>query len=330
MRSLRHKSSQLLLAATFVCLTAACSSPTDKANKYFEKGVALMKEGDMVKAKIELQNALQIKQDLTGAWYALAQIAEQQGDWQKMYGLLGKVIDHDPKHLDAQIKLGRLLLASGQLDKALAASDATVILAPESDDVLALRASVLYKLDDKTGALTHANAALAKNPNNVDALVVLASERLAAKDANKAIEYLDRGLKLNEKNIALQLIKVQALESISKMDSAEEIFRRLVVLYPETRALRHILAQFYLAHDRKDAAEAEYRAIATENPTDMTAQIDVARFVGSTKGIKAAMQELEAMIAKNPDKNELKFALAGIEQSQGEYKAAESVFSVHR
>lgn len=316
---------RILLVACFAGL-AACSSPTDKANKFYEKGMALMKEGDLLKASIELQNALQIKQDMTGAWFALAQIAEQQGDWQKMFGLLNKVIDYDPKHLEAQIKLGRLLLAAGKLDKALAASDATMGLSPERDDVLALRSAVLFKLDDKAGALTQANAALAKNPNNVDALVVLATERLAAKDAPKAIEYLDRGLQQNEKNIALQLIKVQALESLSKMDAAEEIFRKLVAFYPETRALRHVLAQFYLAHDRKDAAEAEYRAIATENPKDVSAQLDVVRFVGSLKGIKAATQELEALIAKDADNNELKFALAGMKQAQGDLKVAEAMF----
>ena len=125
---------------------------------------------------------------------------------------------------------------------------------------------MLYKLDNKAGAIEQANAALAKDANNVDALVVLATERLAANDAEKAIEYLDRGLKVNEKNIALQLIKVQAFESLTKTDSAEAVFRRLIALYPETRALRHILAQFYLSHGRQDAAEAEYRAIMAANP----------------------------------------------------------------
>lgn len=316
---------RILLAASIIGL-AGCSSPTDKANKFFEKGTALMQQGDLIKARIEFQNALQIKQDMTAAWFALAQIAEQQGDWQKLFGLLNKVVDHDPKHLEAQIKLGRLLLAAGKLDKALAASDVTMTLAPDDAAVLALRAAVLYKLDDKPGAITQANAALARDADNVDALVVLATERLAARDAAKAIEYLDRGLKANEKNIALQLIKVQALESLAKLDSAEEIFRKLVKFYPETRALRHILAQFYLSHDRKDAAEAEYRTIATENPTDAAARLDVVRFVNAVKGPKAAMKELEGMIAKDAASNELKFALASLHQSQNDRKSVEAVF----
>ena len=322
--SLSRVGARTLIAACVLGL-AACSSPEDKANKFYQKGVALLEQGDPDKARIEFQNALQIKDGMTAAWFGLAQVAERKGDWEKLFGFLNKVIDRDPKHLEAQLKLGRLLLAAGKLDRALATSDTTLTLSKDSADVLALRAAVLYKLDNKTGAIEHANAALAKDPNNVDALVVLATDRLVAKDGEKAIEYLDRGLKVNEKNIALQLIKVQAFESLAKTESAEAVFRRLIALYPDTRALRHILAQFYLSHGRKDAAEAEYRAIMAENPKDVAARLDVVRFVHAVKGPKAAMQEIEALIAKDAANNELKFALAAMHQSQDDRKGAESV-----
>lgn len=313
------------LAVACIVALAACSSPEDKARKFYEKGTSLLEKGDPDKARIEFQNALQIKEDMTPAWFGLAQVSERKGDWEKMFGFLNKVIDRDPKHLEAQLKLGRLLLAAGKLDRVLAISDTTMALAKDNADVLAFRAAVLYKLDNKQGAIEQANAALAKDPNNVDALVVLATERLVAKDGEKAIEYLDRGLKVNEKNIALQLIKVQAFESLAKTESAEGVFRRLIALYPGTRQLRHILAQFYLSHDRKDAAEAEYRAVMAENPNDVAARLDVVRFVNAIKGPKAAMQEIEGLIAKDAANNELKFALAAMHQSQNDRKGAESV-----
>ncbi|MFY9329061.1 MAG: tetratricopeptide repeat protein [Georgfuchsia sp.] len=323
--SLSYGIGRALIAACVIGLMA-CSSPTEKANKFYEKGAALMQQGELDKARIEFQNALQIKDDMTSAWYGLAQVAERKGEWDKLFGYLNKVLDRDPKHLDANLKLGRLLLAAGKLDKALVASNTTMALAKDHADVLALRAAVLYKLDDKKGAVEQANAALAKDQNNIDALVVLATERLAAKDGEKAIEFLDRGLKVNEKNIALQLIKVQAFESLAKLDDAEQVFRKLIALYPETRALRHILAQFYLSHGRKDAAEAEYRAVAAENPADAEARLDVVRFVYALKGPKAAIQELEGVIAKDPANYELKLALAGLYQSQNDRKATETIY----
>ncbi|NTV94213.1 MAG: tetratricopeptide repeat protein [Thiobacillus sp.] len=304
---------------------AACSSPAEKANKFYEKGMELMQKGELDKARIEFRNALQIKDDMTPAWMGLAQIAEKKGNWEDLYGLLNKVVDHDPKNLDAQLKLGRLLLAAGQMDKAMAASEAALALDKNNASVLALHAAVLYKLDNKKGAVDEANAALAKDPNNIDALVVLATERLAAKDAGKAIEYLDLGLKQNEKNLALQLIKVQALESMANLDSAEAIFRKLISFYPDARPIRHILARFYLSHNRKDAAEAEYRAIAAEHPADVDAKLDVVRFVGGVKGPAAAIQELEGLIAKDAGNFKLQFALVGLHQAQNNQKAAEDL-----
>ena len=320
------KGTRIALLTLVIAGLIACSSPAEQANKYYEKGLALMEQGDLVKARIELQNALQIRPELTDAWFALAQIAEQQGDWEKLFGLLNKVVDQNPQHLDAQIKLGRMLLAAGRLDKALSASNVTVALAPENAEVLGLRAGVLYKQGDIAGAVAQANAALKLSPGNIDALVVLATERLTANDPEKAIEYLDRGLRTNEKNIALQLIKVQALETLAQTDSSEAIFRKLIALYPDNRALRHALAQFYVNHGRADAAEAEYRTIAAENPADIQARLDVVRFIGSIKGKEAAQQHLQEMIRIEPNNNELNFALATMLQAEGEQPEAEAIF----
>lgn len=313
----------LLLAA--ILGLSACSSPEEKANKYYEKAMELFKQGELDKAKIEFRNALQIKGNMTDALYKLAQIAEVKGNWQEMFNFLSKVVDIDPKHLDAQVKLGRMLLAAGQLDRALAASDATMALDKDSSMVLAFRATVLYRLDDKKGAVEQANAALVKDPNNVDALVVLATERLQEGDADKAIEYLDRGLKLNEKNVALQLFKVQALEKVAKSAEAETIFRKLINFYPKSRAIRHALARFYLVHRAPEKAEAEYRSIIAENPVDPKAKLDLVNFIAQLRGGKAAVDELKAFVQQEPENLELQFALASFYQAQKDIKSADEV-----
>lgn len=314
---------RLVLAASVVGLVA-CSSPTEKAQGYFEKGKVLLEKGDLAKATLEFKNALQITGNMVPAWYAMAEIAERKGEWEPMYGYLMKVVELDAKHLEAQLKLGRLLVAAGQLDKALATSDKIKALAPDNSVGLALRAAILYKLDDKKAAVQLANASLEKSPNNIDALVVLATERIAAGDAVKAIEFLDQGLKLDEKNIAMQLIKVQALEKLSKVDSAEQIFKRLIEFYPSEKAFRHILAQFYMSHGDKVKAEAEYRAVAAANPKDNLAKIDVVRFVHSVSGAKSAIAELQKMIAAEPENYDFRFALASIQQGQNDRKAADA------
>ncbi len=313
------------LLALVVIALGACSSPTETANKYYQKGMALMEQGDLVKARIELKNALQIRPRLTKATFALAQIAEQQGDWAALFGLLNTVLDQQPQHLQAQIKLGRMLLTAGQLAKAQIASDAAVALDANNSEVLGLRAGLLYKQGDTAAAAAQAQAVLAIDPENIDALVVLASERITANDAEKAIEYLDRSLRGSGRSMALQLIKEPALASLVHENSFEPVFHKLIALYPQDRALRHVLARFYLAHNRTDAAEAEYRTIAAESPQDIQAGLDVVQFMLENKTAADAITYLQELVAIAQSNNELSFVLADMQQAQGDPRAAEAV-----
>lgn len=314
-------------AVALACVwLVACSSPEAKVAAFTEKGQTYLAEGDLVKARLEFQNALQINPNQVPAMFGLAEIAERNSEWQRTFALLGKVVELDPKHLRAQVKLGKLLLAGGQMDKALAASDVAKALEPENPEVLALRAAVLFKLNDTKGAIEVANQALAKDPTHVDALVVLASERLQAQDPAGAVAFLDKGLAANEKNVALQLIKVQALERLQQLDNAEGVLRKLVSLFPENKSFRELLAQFFLVHKQPEKAEAEYRALAAAFPKDAKAQLEVVRFMGAMKGQPAAAAELERLIAAEPENHEFQFALAGLYQSQNKPQDAEKVF----
>lgn len=325
----RRTAPRVVHACLVACMAVSlgCSSPAEKANRFFERGSALLHKGDLAKARVEFLNALQLRDDLVAAWYGLAQVAEKQGDLQRLYELLNSVVERDPKFLPAQIKLGRMLLSTGKLDKALQYSDAALALDRDNPEVLALRAAVLYKLDDPKGAVEQAQAALAKDANNVDALVVLATERLAAGDADKAVEYLDQGLQQNERSVPIQLIKVQALEKLARMDSAEESLRKLIHFYPETHAFRHILARLFLRHGAQDKALAEYRSVVGENPQDTQAKLELVRFVASVKGLKAAAEELQTFIRNEPENNELQFAKAALYQAQHDPKAAEKIYT---
>ena len=313
------------LLAVMLAGLIACSSPTERAQGFYEKGKVFLQQGDLVKAGLEFRNALQIKHNMAPAWLGLAEVAERQGDWEQLYRSLNRVIELDQKNVDAHLKLGRLLVAAGQLDKALTISDTVKALDPERPEVMAFRASVLFKLDDRKAAVALAKTVLEKDPKNIDALVVLASERMAAGDAAKAVEYLDVGIEADEKNITLQLIKVRALLELGKPDAVEEILRRLIVLNPDAPSFKYSLARFYLAHGKKDKAEAEFRAVVAANPKDVNAKIEVVRFLASVRGSKAATAELQALLSADPGNTELLFALAGLHQAEGDREAADDV-----
>ena len=297
-----------------ICI-ASCSSPEEKAEKYYEKGMALL-EKDPDKAKLEFQNALQIKKNMTKAMYGIALVAEQKGDWKATFGLMNKVLQQDPKHVGALVKTGQLLLGGNKLDLALERSTKALELDKNNVPALNLHAAVQLKLGNPKGAIEYANLALSKDPGNQDAYVVLASERLTVKDEVKAIEYLDKALAKNEKNLSIHLIKIRALENLARTEEVEKNLQRVIKLFPDSAFARKTYAQFLLKFERKDEAEQQVRAIAASAPKEIQPKLDVVKFLIATKGADAGRNELESFVKKEPENYELAFALVDLYRAQ--------------
>jgi cellulose synthase operon protein C len=297
-----------------ICVVG-CSSPEERAEKYYEKGMALLdKEPD--KAKLEFQNALQIKKNMTKAMYGVALVAERKGDWKATFSSMNKVLQYDPKHVEALVKTGQILLAGGKLDLALERSNKALEIDKNNVSALNLRAAIQLKLNDPAGAVEYANLALEKDPGNQDAYVVLATERLSAKDDAKAIEYLDKALAKDEKNLAIQFTRIRALESLSKANEVEQSFQKVVKLFPDSVYAKKSYAQFLLKYERKAEAEQQLRAIAKSAPKDIQAKLDVVRFLIATKDAEAGRVELESFVKQEPENYELAFALVNLYQAQ--------------
>lgn len=318
---MNRKICALLLLAGALTL-AGCSTPEAKVASFNKRGHELLQKGEVAKARLEFQNALQINPSAVPAIYGLALVAERSQDWQAAYATWLKVVELEPTHLDAHVHLGKLQLASAQLDKALETSDTTLKLKPDSPDVLGLRAAVFLKLNDLPAAINLANQALAKDPRHIESLLVLASERLQAGDAERSIAFLDKALESNERNVSLQILKVQALEKLDKADKAEEVLRKLVTMFPENADYRYLLASFYVKHKQLDKAEAEYRTVVAAQPKAVQPALELVRFLAGTKGIDSAALELEKFVKADPSAYDLKLQLAGVRLQQKNDAAA--------
>lgn len=306
---------------------AACSSPEDKANKFYENGMKLFEKGQLVKANVEFRNAVQLNRKLTKAIWGQFLVAEKQNNPQLQYKLLNVVLINEPNHLEALVKISRLLLLAGQMDKALEKSDMSMKINNQDLSVLSLRAAVMLKLDDAPAAIKLAKQVLIKDPEYIDALMILATERLTVGDATKAIDYLNQALKNNEKNIALQLIKIKALEKLNKLNLVESTHKKLIDFYPKLRGFKTALAQFYLKSKRTNDAENIFREIIKNNPTDLKAKIKLVQFINGAKGANVGLKQLIKFSNESPNNIELKFAVVQFHLARKEIEKANELLS---
>ena len=311
----------LLIASCLVLFIVGCSTPEEKAEKYYQKGMSLLDQ-QPAKAKLEFQNALQIKKNMTKAMYGLGLVAEREGDWKGAFALMREVAEQDPNNINATIKLGQIFLAGGKLDYALEKSKKALELDKNNVSALSLYAAIQLKMDNKAAAVEYANLALAKDPTNQDAFIVLANISLLDKDVNKATEYFDKALAKNEKNLTVQFLKTKALESAFKTIEAEQSYQNVIKLFPDNSFVRRSYAQFLMKSNRANDAEQQLRMIAQMTPDNINVKLDLINFILGTKGDSAGRLELENYVKKEPNNYELAFSLVDLYRVQKNSPAA--------
>ena len=130
--------------------------------------------------------------------------------------MLRTVVEINPKDIETTLRLARLMLLGGATDEALKLSNAASDLDGLNASALALRAAILFKLDDRLGAVRQAQTALEINPRSAEAMIVLAADRLARGDTAGALQILDRESVAHMKDLGIQLFKIKIFEQIRR------------------------------------------------------------------------------------------------------------------
>jgi tetratricopeptide (TPR) repeat protein len=296
---------------------AGCSSPEEKAQNYYERGMKYLSQQDYVKAGIEFKNALQNKKNMVEAWRGLLSIETQNGNLQGQVPILQNIVELDPKDIDARLRLGHLMMAGNALDKALDLANSALGLDNNNANALAFRAAVELREKNGVEAKRDAQAALDIDPKNAEAVIVLAAERVANGDMDGALLLLNRPGAELENDIAIQLFKLSLFERTKNFKEAEALLLKLAELYPKQRAYRQGLMNLYIGQKRYDDAEKQLRELVTSNPSDVEAGLNVVKFLQQFRGPAAARAELLARVKAGQQTFQYQLALADFDFAQG-------------
>jgi tetratricopeptide (TPR) repeat protein len=303
-----------------VMILAGCGSPDQRAQEYYEKGMALVAKNDDLKARLELLSAVKYNANRVEVWRALAGIDERTKA-PSLFLDLRRVVELDPADLDSRLKLARIMVDGGAGDAALKVIEA----ANEGESNAgfhALKAVILARTKDISGAVREAQRAIEIDPKNFDALMLMASKKLSDGDADGALQLLNAAPLDPKTETQISLLKIQAFARKNDLPQAETLLRKLIVQNPEQRTFRNQLVQLYIAGRRFDDAEKELRSIADANPTDTKARLDLVRFLISAKGAAAGQEELTARIKAGGEVFDYQIAQAELDFAQGKIAEA--------
>jgi cellulose synthase operon protein C len=316
-KQIRYLDRYRLLFALPVVLLAGCGSPEQRSQSYYERGMDLIAKKEDVKARGELLNAVKYKGDKIEAWRALAGVDERTKAGQALFQDLRRVVELDPKDLDARIKLARIMVDGGATDGA-----AKVIEAANEGDkpnaaLHALKALIFLRTKDSSGAVREAQRALEIDPANIDALLIVAAKKISDGDADGALKMLSSTPVDAKDEYRVSLEKMQAFAKKGDLVQTEALLQKLIVINPQEPAFRTQLVQILIAQKRFDDAEKELRIAADAKPANTKATLDLVRFLISVKGANAGRDELASRIKAGGEVFDYEVALAELEFSQG-------------
>ncbi|MDH4021953.1 MAG: tetratricopeptide repeat protein [Gammaproteobacteria bacterium] len=317
-----------LLILSVALLLAACGSPEQRAAEYLDKAQKLYDDGDFVKARIEAQNAAQLEPKNAKARYILALVAEEEKQYQQMFGHLTVAVDSDPSNVEARLKLGTLYFLGQSWDDAAKQVEELMKLAPDDARVHLLNARVLIQKQDQAGGLAEIDTALKLDPDYVDAILL--------RSAADAMESIDKGLASLEtaidrlpadKTRPLRELRVIMLAQGKRMSDVEVSLRSLSEDFPEEQAYQVQLAQFYTSQGRVDEADQLLKKFTEADPTDAEKQLGYVQFLATQRDAERAEAALKSFIELNPDAGKLRLALGQLFEGTERADEARKVYA---
>src|SRR6201995_6059368 len=84
---------------------AGCGSPETRSQDYFEKGMALLKQGDDLNARVALTTSLKFNSNRIEAWRAVAGIDERTKAFSSLFQDLRRIVELGPKNIASRIRV---------------------------------------------------------------------------------------------------------------------------------------------------------------------------------------------------------------------------------
>jgi tetratricopeptide (TPR) repeat protein len=305
---------------------AACGGAQARKARHLEKGQTYLAAGNLEKARIEFQNALQIAPIDPEARFELGVVDEKLAKIREAAQLYQATIDVSPDHLGARTNLARLFIFSGVPDRALDLIKPALEKHPDDSELLALRAAARVQQKDLQGAQTDAERAVQLDEKNEDAIATLAGIYTTTKAPEKAQSLLEASVTKIPATVDLRLALAQVYASEDRPADAERILLELVKLRPNERAHRIRLAQFYVRQNQLDPAEHTLRDGIKAIPQDRDLKLSLVEFLASRRSREIAEKELKGMVAADPNDFEMKFALAKFYVSTRQLPLAEGIY----
>ena len=301
-----------------VMALSSCESSKERAEKFYQSGMAYLEQGDVDRAIVEFRNVFKLDGEHTQARRAYAEIERNRGNLREAFSQYLRLAEQDPADLDALRALSEMAVANGDWEVAERYATPAAELAPQDPQILALKAAADYGRAtadaDSAGivdAMNRVKALRETSPDNILLRRVIVDDRLRAQDFNAALAEIDEAIAIEPKDRQLNAQRLTVLSALGDEQAVEDGLIDMVQRFPEAPEMSATLVRWYVSRDELDKAEAHLRARIDLTAPDITHVFDLVRFLAEHRGTDAAVAELDKVIASGATSPIFKSARAG-------------------
>ncbi|MCK0122102.1 tetratricopeptide repeat protein [Loktanella sp. F6476L] len=293
-----------------VLFLAACDDAEERAERYYQSGLALLAAGDTDRALIEFRNVFQHDGFHKDARQIYADTLRDLGRNDDAYGQYLRLIEQYPDTADVRLTLAEIALGRNDWDEVRRHGNAGVALTPDAPRAQAVAAAIAYttalRADDADAlqaATTRAKTVLDTTPDNLVALRVVIDAAARGPLPETALPLLEQAISLDPTSLEFHGAKLRLLTDMKDDPAAIAQLETMFDRFPENQEVRTALVNWHLEQQNYPAAETILRDMAGDPVTAPQGHMTVVQFLRRAYGDQAALDELNALATATADQD---------------------------
>lgn len=314
------------MAAIVAVSLVACGGPEERKAKYRLRAQEYFQEGNYSKARVALRNVLKIDPKDAEAYYLYAQVEEKEKNWRNAVTGYQQVVELNPEHDRAWLKLGKYYLEARAIERVDQAADRVLALHPDHVGARSLKIAALAvggKIDD---ALAQAEGLHNEAQKEVDPALLLASLYAARTRSADAVTVILQALDAHPDSV--ELLDALAMTYIrdGRPAEADGAFQRLIALEPTVLDHRIRRAALFDRQQQYDKAEAVMLEAIKLDPDSDTRRLAMGEYLAERRGLSEAETFLRKAQEDLPRAAKIQFALGTLYERQQQPAKAQAVY----
>jgi putative PEP-CTERM system TPR-repeat lipoprotein len=266
---------------------------------YVAKGDQYVAAKKYREATIEYRNALQSDPRLGEVRMKLADAYAELGDLANAIRECQRGADLLPADMGAQLKAGQLLLMAGRYDEAKTRARKVLDKNPKNVEAQVLYANSMAGVKDLDGAIRELEQAIALDPKRSLSYANLGGLLYTRGNRDQAETAYRNAVAMDAKSVAARLALANFLWSTDRPADAEASLKDALAIDPANILAHRALATLYLGANRAAEAEPHLKA-AADASKGSGLRIVLADYYLSQKRIDDALRVLQE-VSKQPD-----------------------------